>query len=325
MTAMLKVCNSYLHVPLPTPISLDGNVYENFRYFKEQWKYYCIATGLDKMPEDVKVSILFLTLGRETFTLLHDNLNLSDEDKNSSDRIFSILDTYFQPKVNVVWERYTFNQAIQEIHETPELYLDRLKKLATSCDFTENIQTVIRDRFICGLRDDILRKELAGDPNITLEKALKKSSVASSKTIIRKKSDEVENKKNIKKICQDPVTVLEEDDDVAIVSKKPETIEIDDDISEEFSIGSFVVLKSDFGKDSEPPIWKIDGSALLQKYVPFQQEGQTLYKNTAVYNGWNIDNKSAYYPAQVVFKQMSRKQHIVRFKKELIKKKLANL
>jgi len=45
--------------------------------------------------------------------------------------------------------------------------------------------------------------------------------------------------------------------------------------------GAFVVLKTDFQNGGDPPIWKIDGKALLQKYVPFEQDGKTLYKNTS--------------------------------------------
>lgn len=50
-----------------------------------------------------------------------------------------------------------------------------------------------------------------------------------------------------------------------------------------FQSGAFVVLKSDFlNSTTDPPIWKIDGKALLQKYIPFVQDGKTLYKNTSV-------------------------------------------
>jgi hypothetical protein len=48
-----------------------------------------------------------------------------------------------------------------------------------------------------------------------------------------------------------------------------------------FQSGAFVVLKTDFQNGGDPPIWKIDGKALLQKYVPFEQDGKTLYKNTS--------------------------------------------
>ncbi|XP_075224883.1 uncharacterized protein LOC142326342 isoform X2 [Lycorma delicatula] len=86
-----------------------------------------------------------------------------------------------------------------------------------------------------------------------------------------------------------------------------------------FQSGSFVVLKTDFASDGDPPLWKIDGKALLQKYIPFEQDGKTYYKNTSVYSGWTVNNKHQYYPATVVFKQQNRKEHIVEFQRNLIK------
>uniref|UniRef100_A0A8D8QTR3 Uncharacterized protein n=1 Tax=Cacopsylla melanoneura TaxID=428564 RepID=A0A8D8QTR3_9HEMI len=90
----------------------------------------------------------------------------------------------------------------------------------------------------------------------------------------------------------------------------------------EFTNGAFVVLKTDFENEGEPIIWKIDGKALLQKYVPFKDEEsqKTLYKNTSVYSGWSINNKDQYYAAPVIFKQQTRKEHIVEFLKNDIKK-----
>lgn len=88
----------------------------------------------------------------------------------------------------------------------------------------------------------------------------------------------------------------------------------------EFSSGAFVVLKSDFSNTDDPPIWKIDGKALLQKYIPYEQDGKTLYKNTSVYSGWNSNSKDKYYAATVVFKQQTRKEHVVEFQRDLIQK-----
>lgn len=90
--------------------------------------------------------------------------------------------------------------------------------------------------------------------------------------------------------------------------------------NKDFTSGAFVVMKSDFiNSTSDPPIWKIDGKALLQKYIPFVQDGKTLYKNTSVYSGWTINNKDNYYPITVIFKQQSRKEHIVEFQRDLVK------
>ncbi|XP_021918241.1 glutamine and serine-rich protein 1-like isoform X2 [Zootermopsis nevadensis] len=87
----------------------------------------------------------------------------------------------------------------------------------------------------------------------------------------------------------------------------------------EFTSGAFVVLKTDFQNGGDPPIWKIDGKALLQKYVPFEQDGKTLYKNTSTYSGWSANNKEMYYPAPIVFKMQNRKETIVEFLRDAIK------
>ncbi|KAK7793557.1 hypothetical protein R5R35_000394 [Gryllus longicercus] len=90
-------------------------------------------------------------------------------------------------------------------------------------------------------------------------------------------------------------------------------------VQKEFSSGAYVVLKTDFQNGGDPPIWKIDGKALLQKYIPFEQNGQKLYKNTSTYSGWSITNKDLYYPAPISFKVQNRKEIIVEFHKDQIK------
>jgi hypothetical protein len=45
--------------------------------------------------------------------------------------------------------------------------------------------------------------------------------------------------------------------------------------------GAFVVAKADVNGDKDPTLWRIDGKALLQKYLPFIENGKTLYKSTS--------------------------------------------
>ncbi|XP_054287064.1 uncharacterized protein LOC129002951 [Macrosteles quadrilineatus] len=90
--------------------------------------------------------------------------------------------------------------------------------------------------------------------------------------------------------------------------------------NKDFTSGAFVILKTDAANlEQDPPLWKIDGKALLQKYIPFQQEGKTYYKNTSVYSGWTLNNKDNYFPVTVIFKQQTRKEHIVEFHRNQIK------
>ena len=36
---------------------------------------------------------------------------------------------------------------------------------------------------------------------------------------------------------------------------------------------------SDLDEEDDPPLWRIDGKTLLQKYQPFKSNGKTLYRN----------------------------------------------
>ncbi|KAL4132451.1 hypothetical protein QTP88_009596 [Uroleucon formosanum] len=125
---------------------------------------------------------------------------------------------------------------------------------------------------------------------------------------------------------------IEEDEEDA---EDEEDEEDDEDVEEEeeelnqgpnakpakkFTSGAFVVLKTDMIGKGNPPVWKIDGKALLQKYIPFKQDGKVLYKNTSVYSGWGSNVKEQYYSAPVSFIQQTRKEHIIEFYKDKIKK-----
>ncbi|CAK1556261.1 unnamed protein product [Leptosia nina] len=76
------------------------------------------------------------------------------------------------------------------------------------------------------------------------------------------------------------------------------------DIPKHFHSGNFVLLKSDVKWDGDTVIstldqlnlWKIDGKALLQKFIPMESNGKILHKCTCVYSGWNVDNRDNYYP-----------------------------
>ncbi|XP_057328739.1 nucleolin-like [Microplitis mediator] len=79
----------------------------------------------------------------------------------------------------------------------------------------------------------------------------------------------------------------------------------------DYTSGAFVVAKADVGGSNDPTLWRIDGKALLQKYLPFKEEGKTLYKSTSTYSGWSASNKDKYLAAQVTFKVQNRNEVIV--------------
>lgn len=64
-----------------------------------------------------------------------------------------------------------------------------------------------------------------------------------------------------------------------------------------FTTGEFVVNKKDInneGKNKPKCIWRVDGKSLLQKFLPFEENDETLYKSTYTYTGWCSSDKEDY-------------------------------
>lgn len=71
---------SYDLLPPPQPMSLNGDLAENWKYFEEAWKNYATATELIRKSKAVQVASLLTGIGREIHTI-YANLDLSEEDK----------------------------------------------------------------------------------------------------------------------------------------------------------------------------------------------------------------------------------------------------
>lgn len=82
-----------------------------------------------------------------------------------------------------------------------------------------------------------------------------------------------------------------------------------------FKPGEFVVIKADLKKEW-PPIWRVDGKSLLQKYEPFEQSNCTLYRNIPTFSSWCPENKKKYMSVPVKFRSHTPTETIVEFLKE---------
>lgn len=87
--------------------------------------------------------------------------------------------------------------------------------------------------------------------------------------------------------------------------------ELSGETPKDYTSGAFVVAKADLRGNTDPTLWRIDGKALLQKFLPFKEDGKTLYKSTSTYSGWSVNNQDKYLAAQVTFKVQSRTETIV--------------
>ena len=70
-----------------------------------------------------------------------------------------VLEDYFIPKANVPFEIHLFRQIAQEMGETVDQLVCRLRQRAASCDFGDNEDDYIRDKVIDKCHSSVIRRK----------------------------------------------------------------------------------------------------------------------------------------------------------------------
>lgn len=132
-----------------------------------------VAAEIAAKPKATQVAILLHTAGPEaldihsTFTFLTDD-DGETEDKNDVDTILQKFRKYCQPRKNVVFERYKFWERSQKDAEAIDHFVTDLKKRATTCEFGEQKDLMIRDKLIFGVRDQRVKERLLREGDLSL-------------------------------------------------------------------------------------------------------------------------------------------------------------
>ncbi|CAK9296061.1 unnamed protein product [Gordionus sp. m RMFG-2023] len=117
-------------------------------------------------------SLLLTTIGCDTYKILV-NLCAPDSPGNKEVlEIHNILIKHFHSKPNIIVERYNFYQYNQQNDEKLIDYIQNLRKLATTCDFGEYLNTALRDKFIFGIKNPNILQRLLSEDDIDINKAI---------------------------------------------------------------------------------------------------------------------------------------------------------
>ena len=83
------------------------------------------------------------------------------------------FNAYCEPRVQVIYERYRFNNHKQEPAENIAAYLTVLRTIAKNCQHEEiTPEEILRDRIVLGIRDDKMREGLLRYNDLTMQKAV---------------------------------------------------------------------------------------------------------------------------------------------------------
>ena len=90
----------------------------------------------------------------------------------SYDELILALQTHYKPNTNVVYERFKFYNRSQGTNESIAEFAGGLKACAHSCNFGETLKEMLRDRLICGMKNEATQRALLAEENLTYERAI---------------------------------------------------------------------------------------------------------------------------------------------------------
>ena len=137
--------------------------------YAERMEEYLLANSVDE--DRKKVAILLSTVGNATYDLLRDLCAPEEPNTKSFEELIKLLKEHLQPTPTTVSERYKFYQQAQKKGETITEYIAKLRRLAKDCDFGTFLEQALRDKLVCGLLNEDIKKELLKEKKLTFATA----------------------------------------------------------------------------------------------------------------------------------------------------------
>ena len=143
---------------------------EEWSQYVERLGYYFAANGVE---DPVRKKAIFLTLiGPCTYKILRSLVHPSTPGEKSYNELVQSLTAHFEPKPSEIVQRFRFNTRFRKTGESIAKYVSELRALAQYCNFGETLETMLRDRLVCGINNEKIQNRLLSETELTYQKAL---------------------------------------------------------------------------------------------------------------------------------------------------------
>lgn len=147
--------------------------------YSERLKYCFVASKVADKEE--KKAIFFTVCGAELYNLAASLCLPKATSEVDIETICTALSNHFNPKPSEIVETYKFHKRDQQEGETISDYVAELRRLSAHCNFTD-LNRMLRDRVVCGVRDRALQHALLAKDNLTFQIVLDMATAAEAAT-----------------------------------------------------------------------------------------------------------------------------------------------
>lgn len=157
-------------------MSLFGTLGE-FDAKRESWSEYTERLTQFFVANEVndaeRQRAIFITVvGAATYSLLKNLIAPVLPTQRTLTHLLQTLSDHFEPPASEIVERFKFNSRARKVGESVSTFLAELRSLAKHCNFGNTLDTMLRDRLVCGINNDATQKKLLAERNLDLARAM---------------------------------------------------------------------------------------------------------------------------------------------------------
>ena len=110
------------------------NLCKEWKQWRQIWDAYEEVTELRSKTSRLRVATFITCIGKEALEV-HNGLPFQiDEEKADINKVLELWANHCIGKTNTIYERYKFNNRLQEQTETIDTYITTLRALAETCE-----------------------------------------------------------------------------------------------------------------------------------------------------------------------------------------------
>lgn len=155
----------------PSVLSFEGNIAENWKLWEKKFDLFLTASGIAEKSSKVQCATFLHVAGEEAVKVFN-IFKFEDAEVDKLDALKKKFKDYCEPRKNITNIRHLFFTRAQGPSESIDAYVTDLKNKAKDCEFLELHDSLIRDRIVCGVRDDQVRARLLREEKLTLARAV---------------------------------------------------------------------------------------------------------------------------------------------------------
>ena len=143
----------------------------DFAVWKEKLEGYLLLTGASTFPVKSQRAALLSLLDEDWHRVLRYGLAIAED--TALDDVIKAMEKHLRKQRNVMVDRRDFYSRVQEPGECFDDFMCSVKEIAAFCAFCENcMDNRMRDRVVCGVRDEDAVKRMLEDSELTLQAAI---------------------------------------------------------------------------------------------------------------------------------------------------------